>query len=32
MSLVVAACVVWRHRENIGRLLAGEEKGWRKAA
>jgi acyl phosphate:glycerol-3-phosphate acyltransferase len=25
MSLVMAALVVWRHRENIGRLAAGDE-------
>ncbi len=25
MSLVMAALVVWRHRENIGRLAAGNE-------
>ncbi|NMC50195.1 MAG: glycerol-3-phosphate 1-O-acyltransferase PlsY [Desulfovibrio sp.] len=32
VSLVVAALVAWRHRDNISRLLAGEEKGWRKTA
>ncbi len=32
MSLVVAAWVAWRHRENLSRLLAGEEKSWRKTA
>jgi glycerol-3-phosphate acyltransferase PlsY len=32
VALVVAAWVAWRHRENIRRLLAGEEKGWRRTA
>ncbi|QLA21407.1 glycerol-3-phosphate 1-O-acyltransferase PlsY [Desulfolutivibrio sulfoxidireducens] len=32
VALVVAAWVAWRHRENIGRLAAGQEKGWRKKA
>ncbi len=32
VALVVAAWVAWRHRENISRLLAGEEKSWRKTA
>ncbi|GAB7080926.1 glycerol-3-phosphate 1-O-acyltransferase PlsY [Megalodesulfovibrio paquesii] len=30
LSLAVAGLVFWRHRENIGRLLRGEEKSWRK--
>jgi glycerol-3-phosphate acyltransferase PlsY len=29
VSVVVAAWIAWRHRENISRLLAGEEKSWR---
>jgi glycerol-3-phosphate acyltransferase PlsY len=29
-ALVVAGLVVWKHRENIGRLRAGQEKSWRK--
>lgn len=32
VSLVVAAWVAFRHRENIARLMAGEEKSWRKKA
>ncbi|MEF3698900.1 glycerol-3-phosphate 1-O-acyltransferase PlsY [Desulfolutivibrio sp.] len=32
VSLVVAAWIAWRHRENISRLLAGEEKSWRKTS
>ena len=30
LSLCVAAIVVWKHRENIGRLRRGEEKSWLK--
>ncbi len=29
MGWVLAAVVWWKHRANIGRLLAGQEKGWR---
>ncbi len=29
-ALIVAAAVVWKHRENITRLRAGQEKSWRK--
>jgi len=32
VSLVVAAWIAWRHRDNISRLLAGEEKSWRKTS
>ena len=28
LALCVAAIVVWKHRENIGRLLDGTEKPW----
>ena len=30
LALCVAAIVVWKHRENIGRLRRGEEKSWLK--
>jgi acyl phosphate:glycerol-3-phosphate acyltransferase len=30
LALVVMALVYWRHRENIARLVKGEEKSWRK--
>uniref|UniRef100_I2PWD3 Glycerol-3-phosphate acyltransferase n=1 Tax=Desulfovibrio sp. U5L TaxID=596152 RepID=I2PWD3_9BACT len=29
-AVVVAGLIVWKHRENIARLRAGEEKSWRK--
>ena len=29
VGLVVAALIVWKHKENIRRLRAGEEKPWR---
>lgn len=29
-ALVVAGLIVWKHRENIARLRAGQEKSWRK--
>jgi glycerol-3-phosphate acyltransferase PlsY len=32
VALVVAAWVAFRHRENISRLMAGEEKSWRKTS
>ncbi|CAM2060961.1 Glycerol-3-phosphate acyltransferase [Desulfovibrionales bacterium] len=28
LALAIAVLVYWRHRENIGRLLRGEEKSW----
>lgn len=28
--LLIAALVIWKHKENIKRLLAGQEKPWRK--
>ena len=31
-ALVAAAAIVWKHRENIARLRAGQEKPWRKKA
>lgn len=31
LSLIMLATVVWTHRENIKRLLRGEEKSWRKS-
>lgn len=31
-TLVIAALVIWKHRENISRLLAKEEKPWRRSA
>jgi glycerol-3-phosphate acyltransferase PlsY len=30
MAWFVAIVIWWKHRENIGRLLRGEEKGWRR--
>ena len=31
-TAVVIACMIWiKHRDNIGRLLRGEEKTWRKS-
>jgi glycerol-3-phosphate acyltransferase PlsY len=30
VTAVVAGLVVWKHKENIARLRAGEEKPWRK--
>ena len=30
VTLVVAGLVIWKHRENISRLLAGQEKPWKK--
>lgn len=30
LSIAVLLLVYWRHRENIGRLVRGEEKHWRK--
>lgn len=30
VGLLIAALIVWKHRENIRRLRAGEEKPWRK--
>ncbi|MBU0513862.1 MAG: glycerol-3-phosphate 1-O-acyltransferase PlsY [Proteobacteria bacterium] len=30
MSVILAFLVVWRHRENISRLLSGKEHHWRK--
>ncbi len=32
LALMVAACIWWAHRENIRRLLRGEEKSWKRAA
>lgn len=29
MALAIAALIWWKHRENIGRLLRGEEHSWR---
>lgn len=29
-ALVTAAVVIWKHRENIARLRAGQEKPWKK--
>ena len=29
-AVVVAGLIVWKHRENIARLRAGQEKSWRK--
>lgn len=29
MTVVVSAVVIWKHKENIARLRAGEEKPWR---
>ena len=29
-AVVVAGLIVWKHRENIARLRAGQEKTWRK--
>jgi acyl phosphate:glycerol-3-phosphate acyltransferase len=29
-AVVVAGFILWKHRENIVRLLAGQEKSWRK--
>lgn len=31
-ALAALCLVVWKHRDNIARLVAGEEKPWRKAA
>lgn len=31
-ALLIMVLVYWRHRENIQRLVRGEEKSWRKAA
>lgn len=30
LALVMAALIVWRHRENLGRLIRREEKPWRR--
>jgi len=30
VAVVVAALIIWKHRENIVRLRAGQEKSWRK--
>jgi glycerol-3-phosphate acyltransferase PlsY len=30
-AVVMAGLIVWAHRENIRRLLHGEERGWRRA-
>ncbi|WP_456432368.1 glycerol-3-phosphate 1-O-acyltransferase PlsY [Thermosulfuriphilus sp.] len=30
LALIMAALIWWRHRENISRLLRGEEKSWKK--
>jgi glycerol-3-phosphate acyltransferase PlsY len=30
VTVVVAGLVVWKHKENIARLRAGEEKPWTK--
>jgi glycerol-3-phosphate acyltransferase PlsY len=29
-AVVAAAAIIWKHRENIARLRAGQEKPWRK--
>jgi glycerol-3-phosphate acyltransferase PlsY len=29
-ALVAAAAIIWKHRENIARLRAGQEKPWRR--
>lgn len=30
VTLAVAGLVIWKHKENISRLLAGQEKPWKK--
>ncbi|WP_043644715.1 glycerol-3-phosphate 1-O-acyltransferase PlsY [Fundidesulfovibrio putealis] len=32
VTLVIAGLVIWKHKENISRLLTGEEKPWKKKA